>query len=104
MFVRRRVCARLGHLRLSLPRRTPPGEPRPSATTAGSARKATSPSTEFCRQAVLGRSAKSLVWLEKVVDPRYSGDRVTPETVVRWHRAGFRLYWSWISRARKAVG
>jgi putative transposase len=29
---------------------------------------------------------------------------VTPETVVRWHRTGFRLYWSWISRARKAVG
>jgi putative transposase len=23
---------------------------------------------------------------------------VTPETVVRWHRAGFRLYWSWLSR------
>jgi len=20
---------------------------------------------------------------------------VTPETVVRWHRAGFRLYWTW---------
>jgi len=29
---------------------------------------------------------------------------VTPETVVRWHRKGFRLYWSWTSRARKAVG
>src|SRR5271169_307966 len=29
---------------------------------------------------------------------------VTPETVVRWHRAGFRLYWSWVSRARKALG
>jgi putative transposase len=29
---------------------------------------------------------------------------VTPETVVRWHRTGFRLYWSWISQARKAVG
>jgi putative transposase len=29
---------------------------------------------------------------------------VTPETVVRWHRTGFRLYWSWISGARKAVG
>ena len=29
---------------------------------------------------------------------------VTPETVVRWHRTGFRLYWSWISRARKVVG
>jgi putative transposase len=23
---------------------------------------------------------------------------VQPETVVRWHRAGFRLYWAWISR------
>jgi putative transposase len=29
---------------------------------------------------------------------------VTPETVVRWHRAGFRLYWSWISRVKKRVG
>ena len=29
---------------------------------------------------------------------------VTPETVVRWHRAGFRLYWSLISRARRRVG
>lgn len=23
---------------------------------------------------------------------------VAPETVVRWHRAGFRLYWAWLSR------
>jgi hypothetical protein len=23
---------------------------------------------------------------------------VNPETVVGWHRAGFRLYWSWISK------
>jgi putative transposase len=29
---------------------------------------------------------------------------VTPETVVRWHRTGFRLYWKLISRARKRVG
>jgi putative transposase len=29
---------------------------------------------------------------------------VTPETVVRWHRTGFRLYWRWISHARHAVG
>src|SRR5246127_2493542 len=29
---------------------------------------------------------------------------VNPETVVRWHRAGFRLYWSWISKARKQIG
>ena len=26
---------------------------------------------------------------------------VAPETVVRWHRAGFRLYWSMISKIRK---
>src|SRR5208283_4200586 len=29
---------------------------------------------------------------------------VTPETVVRWHRAGFRLYWRLISGARTRVG
>ena len=25
---------------------------------------------------------------------------VQPETLVRWHRAGFRCYWRWISRRR----
>jgi hypothetical protein len=25
---------------------------------------------------------------------------VKPETVIGWHRAGFRLYWRWLSRAR----
>src|ERR1700737_2008047 len=29
---------------------------------------------------------------------------VTPETVVRWHRAGFRLYWELISKVRKPIG
>src|ERR1039458_1906448 len=29
---------------------------------------------------------------------------VTPRTVVSWHRAGFRLYWSWLSRARQMGG
>jgi putative transposase len=29
---------------------------------------------------------------------------VTPETVVGWHRAGFRLYWKLISRVRHPVG
>jgi putative transposase len=29
---------------------------------------------------------------------------VQPETVVRWHRAGFKLYWTWISRKRKRLG
>jgi hypothetical protein len=29
---------------------------------------------------------------------------VTPDTVVRWHRARFRLYWSFISKVRRQVG
>ena len=29
---------------------------------------------------------------------------VTPRTVVEWHRAGFRLYWNWLSRARQLRG
>src|SRR5229473_7653420 len=29
---------------------------------------------------------------------------VTPRTVVRWHGAGFRLYWTWVSRARRVGG
>jgi transposase InsO family protein len=29
---------------------------------------------------------------------------VQPETVIRWHRAGFKLYWKWISRRRMSVG
>ena len=29
---------------------------------------------------------------------------VQPETVVRWHRAGFKLYWAWLSRHRARAG
>ena len=29
---------------------------------------------------------------------------VQPETVVRWHRAGFKLYWTWLSRHRAQAG
>src|SRR5580698_8222034 len=29
---------------------------------------------------------------------------VQPETVVRWHRAGFKAYWSWLSRHRTRMG
>src|SRR5260370_6333133 len=29
---------------------------------------------------------------------------VTPRTVVNWHRAGFRLYWTWVSRFRQVSG
>jgi hypothetical protein len=29
---------------------------------------------------------------------------VQPETVVRWHRSGFKLYWTWLSRHRARAG
>jgi predicted amidophosphoribosyltransferase len=29
---------------------------------------------------------------------------VTPDTVVRWHRAGFQFYWRLLSRAGKRLG
>jgi hypothetical protein len=29
---------------------------------------------------------------------------VQPETVVGWHRAGFKLYWTWLSRHRRRAG
>jgi putative transposase len=29
---------------------------------------------------------------------------VTPRTVIGWHRAGFRLYWKWLSRAKQMGG
>ena len=29
---------------------------------------------------------------------------VSPETVIRWHRSGFAVYWRAISRARRIVG
>src|SRR6202795_4035146 len=36
-------------------------------------------------------------WLQSLI-------AVAPETVVRWHRAGFRLYWKLISKVRRPVG
>jgi transposase InsO family protein len=29
---------------------------------------------------------------------------IQPETVVHWHRAGFKLYWTWLSRHRVCAG
>ncbi len=29
---------------------------------------------------------------------------VQPDTVVRWHRAGFKVYWTWLSRRRNSPG
>jgi len=42
------------------------------------------------------------VWLCRVwADWRSALRIVKPETVIAWHRKGFRLYWSWKSRARQ---
>jgi transposase InsO family protein len=42
------------------------------------------------------------VWLSRVwTDWKSVLVIVQPETVVRWHREGFRLYWKWKSRAGK---
>ena len=29
---------------------------------------------------------------------------VQPDTVIRWNRAWFKLYWAWISRRQKRAG
>ena len=28
---------------------------------------------------------------------------VRPETVIRWHRYGFKYYWRWVSRKKKSI-
>jgi hypothetical protein len=40
----------------------------------------------------------SCIW----TDWRKSLFIVQPETVIRWHRQGFRLYWKWLSRPRRS--
>ncbi len=42
-----------------------------------------------------------LVWLYRVFPSLlYAIVIVKPETVIRWHRQGFRAYWRWKSRSR----
>src|SRR6266704_21290 len=40
----------------------------------------------------------SLAFLTRFIDWRVAVIVVRPETIVRWHRAGFRLLWRWKSR------
>src|SRR6516225_2402109 len=49
-------------------------------------------------QAVLGSYATALVGMENASSSGHA------TTVVEWHRAGFRLYWKWLSRARQLGG
>ena len=42
-----------------------------------------------------------LVWLYRLFPSVLNAIAVVrPETIIRWHRKGFRLYWRWKSRAR----
>jgi hypothetical protein len=42
-----------------------------------------------------------LVWLWRLVPSLRSAITIVqPDTVLRWHRSGFRLYWRWKSRSR----
>jgi hypothetical protein len=41
------------------------------------------------------------VWLYRLFPSMLNAVTIVqPETVVRWHRTGFRLYWRWKSRSR----
>src|SRR5215472_2864312 len=58
------------------------------------------------RRSVLNRKAEGVLGS---VATSWSGWKaplvlVTPQTVVHWHRAGFRLYWKWLSTARQIRG
>src|SRR6267154_1302377 len=42
-----------------------------------------------------------LVWLHRLFPSVLNAITIVqPETIIRWHRAGFRLYWRWKSRSR----
>jgi hypothetical protein len=41
----------------------------------------------------------ALVWLARWFDWRQALTIVKPDTFIRWHRQGFRLFWRWQSRS-----
>ena len=48
-----------------------------------------------------GSDRALLVWMTCVAKAARGLSRVVqPDTILRWHRAGFRAYWRWKSRAR----
>src|SRR6266498_2701337 len=59
--------------------------------------------TRPTRQRPRPRSRDKLFWLLVLLarrDWRRHLVVVTPETILRWHRQGWRLFWRWRSRAR----
>jgi hypothetical protein len=53
------------------------------------------------RPLLRGSDRALLVWMTKLWPSLLGAIRVVkPETVLRWHRAGFKVYWRWKSRNR----
>jgi hypothetical protein len=87
-----------GYRILSFSPRSPLGEFR-SPSTACCFETETFLSSACCyRQAFLGDMRR--FWSRW----RHALILVQPDPVVRWHRAGFKLYWTWLSRHRERPG
>jgi hypothetical protein len=53
------------------------------------------------RLRLCGSDRALMVWLVRLWPSLFSAARaVQPDTILRWHRAGFRAYWRWKSRGR----
>jgi hypothetical protein len=91
--MRRSICSRL-----SFTPKVAPGEFGASAGTYRAEAQASRAQVPRARQTSSGCS------LAVVGLPGSLSLLLHRRTVVRWHRAGFRLYWSFISKVRKRVG
>ena len=57
--------------------------------------------TSLKRPALNNADRLLFVWLSRLVPATLAALAVvSPETVIRWHRAGFRAYWRWKSKPR----
>jgi putative transposase len=88
----------LALLCLRLPQGAGPRKSRSSAAVACVPQEATAQTIVSHAEVVLGLLQRFWSgWQKPLV-------LVTPRTVVKWHRAGFRLYWKWLSKARQVGG
>ena len=54
-----------------------------------------------CRLRLRGSDRAVLVWLTRLWPSLIGSARVVqPDTILRWHRSGFRAYWRWKSRGQ----
>jgi hypothetical protein len=53
------------------------------------------------RLRLLGSDRALLIWMTRLWPSLLDAVRVVqPETVLRWHRAGFKMFWRWKSRPK----